>query len=278
VLAALGACGDDPAASTTPDPAATDVDDVADAGEPGAAVPDDDGSDPPGPPDFEEAKAAHTKKLEEMDEYGRGLLESFESRVYCPARDGGLKRGTAVVSVRIGEREGAFHVTFDAAQPMDEQVTVKADPDTVDMPKGTDKQVKKWARTSFEGPYREVVHYLPPSKVLVTPSKDGKNRVVTAQPHKHEVQVSYSVDSRDLVMIRGTSVLPRAEIVHFKWEQWRGRNLLDEMTFKGTESKVEFEYDDKHPNSLVLMKRGRLTQGDHVFDAVFRYEGLEFGE
>ena len=155
---------------------------------------------------------------------------------------------------------------------------VTADEGNAEMPKGTRKQLLKWARISFEGPYREVVHYMPPTQLLVTPSKDKKNRVVTAQPHKHNVQTSYSVDDRDMVMIRGTSVLPQSEIVHFRWEEWRGRQVLQGMTFHGTDTKVDLEYDDKHPKSTVLLKRGRLTQTEKVFDAAFRYEGLEFGE
>ena len=62
----------------------------------------------PTAPDADELKAQHTKRLAEMDEYGRGLLASFESRVYAPPRDGGLRSGVAVISVRVKDVEGTY--------------------------------------------------------------------------------------------------------------------------------------------------------------------------
>jgi hypothetical protein len=237
-----------------------------------------DGDVKPGPPDAEAMKAQHTQRLKEMDVYGRGLLKSFEDRAYSPARDAGLKSATALIDVQIGSAKGSFRATFDAAQPEDKRVSVTPDPANAELPSGTEEQVAKWARLSFDGAYREVVHYLPPNKVLVTPSKDGKHRVVTAQPHRHNVQVSYSVDEADIVKIRGTSVIPDAEIVHFTWEEWRGRQMLSEMTFRGTESGVTFEYDDQATQGVVLLKSARLHQGENVFDADFRYEGVDAGD
>jgi len=276
VLGALAACGNDGAPKPT-DPPASALAGAAqeDVVEDGAAEPAK--ADPPTPPDVEKQKAAHLKKLAEMNTYGRGLLESFDSRVYSPGRDAQLRGARAVVTVRIDGAEGLYHVTFDASLAEGERTAVTPDPKNGELPAGTEEQVSKFARLSFGGAYREVVHYLPPNDLLVTPSRDKLHRVVTAPPHKLNLQVSYSVDEKDMVMIRGTSVRPQAEIVRFDWATWRGRQLLSRMTFHGTDATVDYVYDDTDTGGVVLLERATVRKSGHAFDATFRYESIDVG-
>ncbi len=284
-LASLGACSKPTAAPGTgagPHPSA------AEAGTDGPNIDSNDDVEAgttasprkgaPSPTDVAKQKALNAEKFRAMNEYGRGLLGSFRKRVYSPSRDAELRSGTAQIAVRIDESDYAFSATFDASLPEGERVTVESAPVNGEVRRGVERQVRRLAALSFSGPYREVVHYLPPTPVLVSPSRDKKHRVVTAQPHKHDLQVSYSVDERDMVMIRGTSVRPQADIVHFMWEPWRGRQLLRSAVAKDAGAHTEYEYDDKDTHGVVLLKRATLRDGEHSFDVTFRYESVEVGK
>jgi len=280
-LCVLAGCGGDDVQTPTvpPEPGTSSVDvstqqDSETSAETADARAD---GDSPRLPDAEKLKAEHAERLKTMNAHGRGLLTSFESRAYSARRDADLRAAGAVVSIRVDETDGAFLVTYDAALADGERVVVTPDPENGELPRGTAEQVRRFATLSFDGAYREVVHYLPPSNVLVSTSRDKKHRVVTAQPHKHAVQVSYSVDANDMVAIRGTSVIPNAEIVHYTWETWRGRQLLSGMSFYGTDARTDFTYDDKDTSGVVLLERAVLRKGDHTFDAVFRYESIDVG-
>jgi len=288
-LGLLGACGDSAAPDGTGGDAHRRASDT-DTDSPNADVGDGTGEvvatgthtltrkGAPSATDVAAQKALNAEKFRAMNEYGRGLLGSFKKRVYSPSRDAELRSGTAQIAVRIDESDYVFTATFDAAQPEGERVSVESAPDNGEVRRGVERQVRRFAALSFNGPYREVVHYLPPTPVLVSPSRDKKHRVVTAQPHKHDLQVSYSVDERDMVMIRGTSVRPQADIVHFAWEPWRGRQLLRSAIAKEAGARTEYEYDDKDTHGVVLLKRATLRDGEHSFDVTFRYAGVEVGK
>jgi len=123
-----------------------------------------------------------------------------------------------------------------------------------------------------------VVHYLSPLPVLLTRSRDGRNRIVVAPPHKHNVQVSYSLDDRDLVQIRGTSVLPDAEITHFDWIFWRGRYLLARQWYFGSDATIDLEYDDQETEGMLLLRRAEIHKGERAFEVALTYDRLEMGE
>ncbi len=164
--------------------------------------------------DLEKAREDQVAWRAEMDRYGRGLLESFRLRVYDPSRDAGLRFAEVVANVRSGDASGRFHVTFDASKPLDDRVAVTPGDGADSLPAGSLEQVRRFAHVGLAGAYRSVVHYFPPAQVLTTKSKDGLHRVVTCPPHQHDVSVSYSIDDQDLVTIRGTSVIPNAEIAY----------------------------------------------------------------
>ena len=94
VLAASAAgCGGDPAPAPTPGATPDAVAPTASGARPTTGP----GGDEAAPPlretplDFDKAREDQLAWREEMDRYGRGLLESFRARVYDPSRAGGLR-------------------------------------------------------------------------------------------------------------------------------------------------------------------------------------------
>ncbi len=266
----LAACGDEPrtppdsggaAPALLPDP----VPDV-----PEERVPE--GS----PPDLDAGREAQEQWHADVDRYGRGLLDSFHRRVLEPARDVALLRAKGVAEGRVGTAVARIAFDYDASRPLDDAVHVEALDDVAQLPKGALEQVRKFVHVSLAGPYRHVVHYLPPIQLLVTQSRDRKHRVVTSPPHHVDVSVSYSVDAQDLVAIRGTSVIPSAEITHFEWRLWHGRYLLEREWVFGSGADIRYEYDDS-ADGVPLLSRATVRKGAGVFDVSFSYDPLERG-
>ncbi len=229
------------------------------------------------PPDAEKLRAAQAQWRRDMDEFGRGLIDSFRRRAFDPVRDADLRHAEGVAQVRGGDAAGAFRITFDVSRPVGERVALVPEGDVAALPKGTAKQVRAFAAIALNGPYRHVVAYLPPIELLLTYSKDRKYKIVTAPPHKHDVQVSYRFDERELISHRGISVRPAAEITRYEWTFWRGRYLLSEFWVHGTGATCEFEYDDRDTSGVVLLRRAHLQKAEKSFDVAFTWERVEVG-
>ncbi len=279
-LTTLTACGDDPLAPL-PAPAAN-------GDSPGGMTPvaDDGGAapvDPPPRPLTKEELEAGRKRAaavrEDMNRLGRELLASFEGRTYSPVKNVGVTYAEGRVMVKTAGVEATYAFTFDASKDLDQRTIVTRTDKSKDgtkrpnVPTGTAKQISDFAQLSLNGAYRFVVNYLPPTQVLLTPAKKGTNKVVTAQQHKHPIQTSYSVDERDLVVIRGTSVRTQSEIVYFAWEEWRGRYLLKETTFHGTDAVTELEYEET--DDAVLLSRAKIRKDGAGWDATFTYDRID---
>ena len=285
-LPLLAACGDDPAAPVSGgDPPAAAPAGAAAPVRPAAPgdgdSPGDDGSQGTSPLPTEHDIAAAREKgrevREEMNTLGRALLASFERRCYSPVRNAGIAYAVGEVAVRAGGVEARYTFTWDGEQPRDRRTVVAradgAEGDRPIVPGGTERQVFDLVQLSLNGPYRYVVNYLPPTDVLLTPSRDGKKRVVTTQPHKVDIMVSYNVDERDIVTTRGTSVRPQSEIAYFAWDDWRGRYLLQETTFHGSDTVATFSYDEV--DGAVLLTGTAIRKQGAAFDAKLTYERLD---
>ena len=122
------------------------------------------------------------------------------------------------------------------------------------------------------------MQYLPPIDLLLTYSQDREFRIVTAPPHKHDLQVSYRFDDRELVTVRGISVRPAAEITNYEWTFFRGRYLLSRFWLHGTGGACDLEYDDRETSGVVLMRRALLQKEDRTFDVAFAWERVEAGQ
>ena len=233
---------------------------------------------PPKPPDPEEVRAKQEEWRRKMDEHGRGLIESFQARVFEPVRDGELRVVEGVAHVRARDVEGSYRIVFDGALPPGKRISVVAEPGAEALPPGSLEQVGKFADLALNGPYRFVVQYYPPIQMLLTYSKDRQHKIVTAPPHQHDVQVSYRFDDRELISHRGISVRPAAEITNYEWTLWRGRYLLSRFWLHGTAGTCDLEYDDRESHGVVLLQRAVLRKGESTFDTAFTWERVEVGK
>jgi hypothetical protein len=233
---------------------------------------------PATPPTKEEVEERQEAWRNGMNEHGRGLLDSFERRVYEPTRDASLRYAEGIARVRVDDVEGAYRISYDPDRPEKERLLVLPEGDVDGLPERTDVQIRQFAALSLNGPYRFVVQYLPPIRLWLSRSKDGQHNIVTAPAHKHDLQVSYRFDERELISHRGISVRPQAEITRYEWTFFRGRYLISRFWVHGTESTCDLEYDDRDTNGVVLLKRATLSKGAKRFDVTFAWERVEAGE
>lgn len=231
--------------------------------------------DAPAPPDRDALLAKQEEWRAKMNEHARGMLGSFESRVYAPPRDADLQFAEGVARVRTADAEATFRIAYDADREGEERLTVIGDEAAEALPKGSLQQVQRFADLTLSGPYRFVVQYQPPIQLLLTYSKDRKYKIVTAPPHKHDLQVSYRFDERELISHRGISVIPAAEITNYEWTFWRGRYLLSRYWVHGTGGTCDLEYDDRDTAGVTLLRRALLQKDDKSFDVVFDWERIE---
>ena len=232
------------------------------------------------PPSEAERARVLNERTAEMDRAARGLLESFEARVYAPPRDARVRFAEGVATVTVAGVTGEFAVTFDAALPRDDRIVVTRRPREGEtretwpaLPQGTARQVWLFAHQSLNGPYRVVVNNLPPIPLMLTPSRDRTERVVTAPPHRAEVTTSYRFDERDLVSIRGTLVRPKREVVEYDWLEWHGRYLIAGTGHRGTDATTSYEYEDV--DGAVLMTRATVAKKGARMDTLFTYERID---
>jgi hypothetical protein len=221
-------------------------------------------------------KAAAT--LEEMrqdrDREAHELLKSFRSRVFDPRRDGLVDHVEGTVDVRVQGRDAKYRFVYDAAHPEEKPVTVETVEAAAGLDSGVFRQIQQWATLACCGPFGFVAYQTPPTPLELTPSEDPKspNLVIYVKPFKTPVSVSYSVDPRQLVQIRGEWTDQANKVVtNYEWELWHGRWLLRRaIVFQG--STTEFEYDDRggHP----MLARAMLREGDRSFEADFTYRNV----
>ncbi len=234
---------------------------------------------PPGPPDLAQARQKRAARRREMDRVGRGLMTSFESRVLEPFRDAGLQRAEATVAIRVGEKHARVIVDFDHARELGERSVAALDPtaDADAVPRGAVEQARKFGQLSMNGAHRHVAHYFPPTPVLLTPSRVSANRVVTAQPHKHQIQANYSIDDRDLVVTRGTTVddatRSAAEIIHYEWAFFHSRYRLVKQWHQGGQPTIDYEWGEF--DGIVLLRRATIRKDEASAVFEFSYAQIE---
>ena len=248
-------------------------DDPPRAGDPASTGEDAPPLQPPPPSlDAETAEAKIQDQRKKWDEYARGLIESFRSRVYTPARDGGLVSAAATVVVRVEGKEARYAISFDAGKPPPEQITVTAVEEAEGLHQGTPDQVRRFAIHSLRGAFPTVMRQLPPIQLYLTRSVDEKNLVVTSPPFRGDTSMSYSFDDRELVAIRGMANPREREIVKYEWTFWHGRWLLSKAREEELDRTEDYEYDER--DGVILVTRARLREGERLFDAAFTYDAV----
>jgi hypothetical protein len=229
---------------------------------------------PPRPPSQEEMAKANEQQRKSMDDTGRGLLKSFESRIYDPWRDSKLDYAEAAIDVRVDGKDAKFRFVFDAAKPADRQIEVTPVGIPEGLPDGVLPQVQVWGLHAARGACRDVAYYQPPTRLVVLPSENGKNILVWATPFHRNLNVSYSFDDRQVIAIRGewaSGVKGPAwrKVTNYDWEAYGGGRYLLRRAVVFDGPTTDFDYDDRI--GLNMLSKARLRQGDRVFDAVFTY-------
>lgn len=242
--------------------------------QPGAAPPAQGTTAPPAVPPPAEPKDPE-ERARRADEYARGLLKSFDARVYAPPRDAALLKAEGEIVVTGGGRQARYGFSFDASAKPADQVRLNGPPDTEAPPGISHVLVTHWAIQSLRGAALVVAWYKPPIPLLLTPSNDGKQRrIVWAQPYQGNLNVSYSFDDRDLITLRGewTDAEHKA-IASYDWELWHGHYLLRKSAFHEGAA-TAFEYDDREGINLLRVVRltanGASTQADFAYRSIVR--------
>jgi hypothetical protein len=203
----------------------------------------------------------------QWDEHSRGLLASFASRAYDPRRDAGLRHAEGVMRVRDGAAEASYRFVFDEAHPAERPVAFE----TLAEPEGWDAQLTARARRialqSFIGPYRIVAFHNPPHGLVLHPGKEKGTFVIHAPPFRSPLNVSYSIDARQIVTARGewTDETKKA-VTNYAWDDYHNRYLVRrESIHDGAE--IDYEYD--LGQDLVLVKRAVIRDGSRRAEVVF---------
>jgi hypothetical protein len=206
------------------------------------------------------AEALRAEIERKWDEDSRALLASFASRAYDPRRDAGLEHAEGTMRVRAEGVEASYRYVFDVANPADRPVLFE----TISEPQGWDAArttlARRIATMGFVGAYRIVVFHNPPTPLVLHPGKEKDAFVVHAPPFRSPLNVSYSIDPRQVVTARGewTDETHKA-VTKFEWEVYHNRYLVRrESIHEGAE--IDYEYD--HEERLVLLKRALVRVGE----------------
>ena len=228
---------------------------------------------PPPPPPPPGDPGELEERARKADEYARGLLGSFDARVYSPPRDAALAKADGEILVTGGGRQARYEFAFDASAKPADQVRLSGPPDA-DAPAGISHVlVTHWAIQSLRSAALVVAWYKPPIRLVLTPSSKGKpRRIVWAQPYQGNLNVSYSFDDSDLVNLRGewTDEVHKS-VASYDWEPWHGRWLLRRTALHQGPT-TSFEYDDR--DGVNLLATVRHATGGDVVEARFHYRSV----
>jgi len=255
LLGLAAACCTDPAAPPPP---------------PAAAPPVKTGT---GAPDFEKQKQLVEEQAKEADTVGRGLLASFESRVYDPRRDSGLEHAEGTIRLTTSAGEATYRFVFDSTYPAERPVTFEKVSQPASVGERTMADVRNWANLACLGAFPFVAYYRPPIPYQVAPSIDRRNRIVIAPVFRTEMSVSYSVDARDIVVGRAEwTDVDHKYVTNYDWDPFGGgRYLLRRATlFEG--STTDFDYADQ--GGFHVLSRVHVKDRERPLEAVFTYETL----
>ena len=253
-LTMAAGCGDDPPSPAPPSPA--------------EFVPD--------LPDLkkkrEEVEKADKARRAELDKHARALLDSCDSRVYRPTRDGGIERASGRIDVKSGGKEASYSFSYDPANPADAPVKFE----TLSEPAGWDPAIatdaRRWGVFACVGAFEVVAYFRPPIQMWVWP-QGGKDYVVVAPQYLTPLNVSYSLNADQVIAIRGEWTDETHKFVtNYDWEQKQTRWFLrGAKVYKGASSK--FEYDDRGP--LVLLRTIHVDDGERTVDAQITFDKIE---
>ncbi len=242
--------------------------------------PDSAASPPPRRLTDEEALRLREEAKKRADEVGRGLLRSFDTRVYDPARDDHLDHVEGTATATSDGKKARYRFTFDAAKPAAEMLDFAPLEEQAGLPKDTARDVRHFVAFSLLGAAQAVAAYRPPIPLELTPSADRKNTVVTARPYHNSINVSYSFDSRQLVAMRGEWDDRERWVTTYQWRDLGGRFVVDRattVTGAGREKihdgpATEFAYATR--DGVRLLDAVRVRGPDHSLDVVFVYDSV----
>jgi len=188
-------------------------------------------------PNLEKQRGLVEEQAKEADAVGRGLLASCEARVYDPRRDSGLDHAEGTITLTTSGGDATYRFVFDSANPEERPVTFEKVSQPASVGQRTLADVRNWANLACLGAFPVVAYYRPPVRFQVAPSIDRKNRIVVAPVFRTQLSVSYSVDSRDVVVGRAEwTDANHKYVTNYDWDPFGGgRYLLRRATlFEGS--------------------------------------------
>jgi hypothetical protein len=235
-------------------------------------------SDPAPPPatgappaELERRRQTVEEQSKESDTVARGLMGSFEARVYEPRRDSFLEHAEGTVALKTQTGDALYRFVFDAANPPDRPVrfeTVSA-PDSIG--DRTTADVRNWANLTCIGAFAVVAYYRPPIQWQVVPSTDRKNPVVLAPTYHTAMSVSYSLDARQVVVGRAEwTDETHTYVTHYDWDPFGGGRYLLRRATLLDHATTDFDYGDHE--GIRLLDRVRVTDRERPLDATFTYQ------
>jgi hypothetical protein len=257
-LALLAACGDGPKPGGT-----------------GAAGV---GSSPPVRSGTVDTELARQQKLVEeqvaaRDKMARGLLASFESRVYDPRRDHFLEHAEGTVEVKTSSGEAKYKFVFDASFPEERPVRFEAMSEPASIDKRTVSEVRNWAHLTCLGAYPVVCYYRPPIALDVVPGVNPDHTIVLVPIYKSEMSVSYSLDKRQVVIGRAEWTGPEHKYVtNYDWDPYGGGRFLLRRAVLYQGSTTDFDYADR--DGFRVLDRVHVKDDTRPIEAVFSYQTL----
>ena len=228
----------------------------------------------------EEAKRkleSDMRRTEEMrkdyDRQAHAHMDRFNALAYDPSRDSGLRVAAGTIDVVVDGKKGQYRFTFDASIPdQQKQVgleTVREDPG---IHAESAKQAKRFAVLAVRGPCSFVISHSPPILWHVIRSEDDR-MIVVAPPHKSALSVSYRMDLKGLVEMRGSSTGKAVSRTAFTWVPRDGTSLLTTAVDDDGKSVISYEYADE--KGISALRTATIASGSHVYAATLTWERIE---
>jgi hypothetical protein len=212
-------------------------------------------------------------QAKEADAMARGLLGSFEARVYDPRRDSFLDHAEGTVDVTTPAGKATYRFVFDATYPQERPVRFEAVSQSAGVTERTMADVRNWANLACLGAFPVVAFYRPPIRLQVVPSTDRKNTIVVAPVFRTPLSVSYSLDARQVVVGRAEWTDAKHKYVtNYDWDPYGGGRYLLRRAVLFEGSTTEFDYADR--DGVHVLDRVHVKDRDRPIEAVFTYQSL----
>ncbi len=212
----------------------------------------------------------------QKDADARQVLAEYESRLWNPARDAGVRKAQGTATVTVDGRSGTFRVRFDGSLPKNAQVQVEQVTAEPGLHEGALAQCKRFAILALLGPYHTTLLRIPNTPIRL---EAGSNGPLVWVPLDGGSSVSYAFDRRSLVAVRGEGSASGTSgvISRFRWMDWQGRAVLihaSEDLGDAAKPRATTTYVHDLRRGFPLLIRATLREAPHVADIEFQWKEI----